>query len=97
MKRAWACLLLLSAAGELTADDAALQEARRRWLRGNYAEAREEYETLAKDPKLRDRAAVGLSLIQQSQGELEGALSTLDGALRQFAEHADLHARRAEL
>jgi hypothetical protein len=38
-----------------------LKEARQRWLRGNYGEARDLFETLAKDAKLRPAAPVGLS------------------------------------
>lgn len=97
MKRAWGCFLILGLAADLAADDAMLREARQRWLRGNYAEARELYETLAKDAQFRDQASIGLGFVQQSQGEYDRALSTLDAALKDSDQNADLHVRRAEL
>src|SRR5260370_38460 len=56
---AWLCLLaapLLS-----LADGPTLKEARQRWLRGNYEEARSIYEELARDAKQKTPATIGLS------------------------------------
>ncbi len=97
MRYAPACLLILALAGQLCADETALQAARQRWLRGNYAEAREQFEALAKDPKLRAPATLGISLTYQNQGEYAKALAAVEAALREVPDSADLHTRRAEL
>ena len=47
-----ACLVLLSVAASGSAQTT-LKTARERWLRGNYDEALEQYEKLARDAKLR--------------------------------------------
>ncbi len=90
------CLLLLGAA-LVRADGPSLPEARLRWLHGNYDEARDQYEQLAKDAKLQAPAAIGLSRTWQSQGEYDKALAAIDTALTDQAGDAVLHARRAEL
>jgi tetratricopeptide (TPR) repeat protein len=72
-------------------------EARQRWLRGNTEEARTLYEALAKQPKLRAVAGVGLSRTYESEGEYDKALKAIDDALADAARDADLLARRAEL
>jgi cellulose synthase operon protein C len=74
-----------------------LKEARDEWLQGNYAEAREMYETLAKDVKLRQAATLGLSRALESQGEYDKAMKALDAALKDMPKDADLLARQAEL
>ncbi|HXG08719.1 MAG TPA: tetratricopeptide repeat protein [Gemmataceae bacterium] len=91
-----ACLLVLAAAATTPAAPT-LKEARQRWLRGNYEEARETYEQLAKDPKTRAAARIGISRTWQSQGEYDKALAVIDTALKDEPRSADLHARRAEL
>jgi tetratricopeptide (TPR) repeat protein len=91
-----AALLLLCAAPALAAGPS-LKEARERWLRGNYDEARAAYEELLKGAKDRPAAAVGLSRALQSQGEYDKALSVLDAALKDAPKDAVLLARRAEL
>src|SRR5262245_22939483 len=91
------CLLSLCVVLPGLADGPSLPEARQRWLRGNYDEARALYEALAKDPKTRAAAAVGLSKTWQSQGDYDKALSSLDAALKDSPKEADLHARRAEV
>lgn len=88
------CLLLVPS--PLTAAPT-LKEARERWLRGNYEEARAIYEELAKDPKQRAAAAIGLSQTWQSQGELDKALVVIDQAITAEGNSSDLLARRAEL
>src|SRR5262249_53520291 len=95
-----ACLFLVgtaafASAGQLTPKE--LKEARQRWLKGNYEEAHSLYENLAKDAKLKATPAVGVSRCYQSQGEYEKALAAVDGALKDDAKSAELHARRAEL
>src|SRR5438552_12963477 len=90
-----ACLLLLGIVAPGPAQS--LREARERWLRGNYEEARTLYEELLKDPKQKSAAAVGLSRSLQSVGEYDKALSVVDDALKDAAKDADLLARRAEL
>ncbi|HZY90262.1 MAG TPA: tetratricopeptide repeat protein [Gemmataceae bacterium] len=87
-----AALLLLCAASPTLAAGPSLKEARERWLRGNYDEARAAYEELLKDPASRTMAAVGLSRALQSQGEYDKALAVLKDA----KDGASL-ARRAEL
>jgi tetratricopeptide (TPR) repeat protein len=91
-----ATLLFLSVNQVGWADASSLHEARERWLRGNYAEAKTLFEKLAKDPANRVPAAIGLSKALQSQGEYDKALEVVDEALK-AGPQADLLARRAEL
>jgi tetratricopeptide (TPR) repeat protein len=74
-----------------------LKEARQRWLSGNYGEAREMFEALAKDAKLRPAATVGLSRALESEGEYDKALDVLAAALKDHPKDAGLLARQAEL
>ncbi|GIW83011.1 MAG: hypothetical protein KatS3mg105_4818 [Gemmatales bacterium] len=76
---------------------ATLDEARTRWLKGNYEEARELYEQLAKNAKYRASATVGISRTWQSQGDYDKALKVVDDALELLTKDASLLARRAEL
>jgi tetratricopeptide (TPR) repeat protein len=76
---------------------ATLEEARLRWLKGNYEEAQSAYEELVKDAKLRSPAAVGLSKSLQSQGEYDKALDVVEAALKDLPKDADLLARKAEI
>lgn len=92
-----AALLTLAVAALAPAQEASLKEARERWLRGNYEEARETYLEAGKDARQRDAAAIGVSRCYQSIGEYEKALEAIDAALKDSAKNADLHARRAEL
>src|ERR1043166_3872338 len=96
MKYLYACLFLLSV-GVAAADGPSLPSARQRWLRGNYDEARGQYEELAKNPAHRVAATVGLSQTWQSQGEYDKALAVLDTALRDLPKETNILARRAEL
>jgi tetratricopeptide (TPR) repeat protein len=96
MKSLWACSLLLLTPVLACAQGPTLQEARQRWLHGNYAEAAALYETLAKDAGQSIPAALGLSRVLQSQGEHDKALSAIEAALAQQA-NPDLQARRAEI
>src|SRR5579871_2411943 len=94
------CALLLVACGPAAAPaetPAALKEARQLWLKGNYGEAREQYEALLKDDKLKVAAALGLSRTLQSEGEYDKAAEVVETALKDNARDADLLARRAEL
>lgn len=76
---------------------ASLDEARLRWLKGNYEEAQSGYEELVKDAKHRAAASIGLSRALQSQGEYDKAQTAVETALQALPKHADLLARRAEL
>jgi tetratricopeptide (TPR) repeat protein len=75
-----------------------LAEARQRLQRGNYAEARELFEKLAKSGKDAVAAAVGLSRAWRSEGEYDKAQAVLVAAVKAhpaeghlWAELADLH------
>ncbi len=74
-----------------------LKEARKAWLEGYYSEAREMYETLVKDVKLRQAATLGLSRALESKGEYDKAMKAVDAALKEMPKDADLLARQAEL
>jgi tetratricopeptide (TPR) repeat protein len=92
-----AVLLLAGAAAAAPAQAPALQEARQRWLHGNYEEAREQYEALLKDEKLKASAAVGLSRALQSLGEYDKAIEVVETALKDAGRDAGLLARHAEI
>src|SRR5438552_1264146 len=96
MRPLGAFLLILALAPTAPAGPS-LKEARERWLRGSYDEARELYQELAKDTKTRDAAVIGMSRCFQSQGQYDKALATIDEALKAGPTNADLQARRAEL
>lgn len=91
------CLIVLTGVGSLVAAEPTLKEARQRWLRGNYEEARSLYEKLAAGAKDRDAAAIGLSRTWESQGEYDKALAAVENALQTDAKNPDLLARKAEL
>jgi tetratricopeptide (TPR) repeat protein len=91
----WVFLLVTSSAASTEAPS--LQSARKLWLHGNYEEAREQYESLAKNPDLRAPAAIGISLTWQSVGEYDKALAAVDAALANMPRNDRLLARRAEL
>jgi cellulose synthase operon protein C len=100
MRRQFVCafvFLFATTAIVSAAEGPTLKEARQRWLKGNYEEARERYETLAKDAKQQVAATVGISRVLQSLGEYDKALETLDAVLKDKPKEADLLARRAEL
>jgi tetratricopeptide (TPR) repeat protein len=95
MIRLLGCLFVLVSVNVLSA--ASLDDARLRWLKGNYEEAQEQYEALLKDRKLQGPATIGLSRALQSQGQYDKALAVVDRAIKDLPKDADLHARRAEL
>jgi tetratricopeptide (TPR) repeat protein len=90
-------LLLLLTASFAGAEGPTLKDARLRWLKGNYEEARTQYDALAKEPMTKLAAVIGLSRVHQSLGEYDKALAILDAALAANAKNADLNARRAEV
>ncbi|MGH7173304.1 MAG: tetratricopeptide repeat protein, partial [Gemmataceae bacterium] len=92
-----ACLFVLVFLPFAVAAPPTVKEARERWLRGNYGEAREMFETLAKDAKLRPAATIGLSRALESEGEYDKALSAIEAALKDSPKEASLLARQAEL
>jgi tetratricopeptide (TPR) repeat protein len=91
-----ACLLLLVLAPFAGAAPT-VQEARQRWLKGNYEEAQSLFEELLKDAKNRSVATVGLSRTLESQGEYDKALGVVETALKDAPKDANLLARRAEI
>jgi tetratricopeptide (TPR) repeat protein len=99
MKYLRACLLAVGLGLPAASAAPTLQEARTRWLHGNYEEARELYDALRGrgSQAQKDAAAVGLSRVEQSQGRYDQALAVIDAALKDSPKNADLHARRAEL
>lgn len=97
MRYLCACLAALLVAPVAVADGASLKDARQRLLRGNYAEAREQFTELLKEPKHQAAAAVGLARALQAEGAYDKALAALDAALKDQPKSADLHAARAEL
>jgi tetratricopeptide (TPR) repeat protein len=97
MKSLFTGFLVFGLVASAMADDAELNEARRRWLRGNYDEARALYEGLPKEPAHHAAAAIGISRAWQSTGEYDKALAAVEDALKEMAANAPLHARRAEL
>src|SRR6516162_6223661 len=97
MKYLFAGLLCLSGLGPALAEGPTLKEARQRWLRGNYEEARAKYQLLAKEPRYRAAAAVGISQTWQSRGEYDRALAAVEAALKDIPGYPGLLARQAEL
>src|SRR5262249_60001640 len=92
-----AVLIVCCAAPVARAEAPTFKEARQRWLKGNYDEARTQYEALAKEPKQKSAAAIGLSRVHQSEGTYDKALAVIEDALRTDSKNADLIARQAEL
>src|SRR5207247_10312319 len=90
------CLLFLCTAG-LAAKEPTLQEARLRWLKGNYAEALELYKELASNDKSRVEATLGISRCYQSEGGYDKSLEVLDALLKDRTREPRLLARLAEL
>src|SRR3954471_17163226 len=92
------CALLLIILTTATAHaGATLKDARKSLLRGDYVEARELYEAVAKDPKSRVPAVIGISKALESQGHYDKALDVIDVALKSTPKDGDLLGRRAEL
>ena len=89
--RSLAVIALLYIAPLLHADDKAA-EARLRWLKGNYAEARELYRELAGPA-----AACGVARTHVSEGDFDKALKILDEALVKSEDDPDLLAAKADL
>src|SRR5689334_22437206 len=91
------CLFLLTFAGFVRGDAPSLKEARQHLLSGRYDEALTAYEALAKEPKNKVAAIIGMSRSLQSEGEYDKALGVVDEALKDNAGDADLLALRAEV
>ena len=90
-------LLLLLFPFALWADEPTFQEARTRWLRGNYAEAQTAFEALAKKETTDSKVIIGLSRVHQSHGEYEKALTVMENAVKDRPKDAAILARTAEL
>jgi len=97
MRHLCTMLLCLGLVPQLLADAADLKEARQRWLKGNYEEARALFQKHLKDANLGPAAAVGVSRSWASEGEYDQALKVVDAALAQHDKSPALLARRAEL
>jgi tetratricopeptide (TPR) repeat protein len=103
MSRLLVCLFLCLPAFTFADDDekpkskkpeGPLAEAKQRWLRGNFAEARAGYEKLLGDEKHASAAAVGVARTWLSEGNHEKALDALkkaDGDADLLAARADVH------
>ncbi len=76
---------------------AGLKDARRLWLRGNYAEAREKYQELLQDTRTHDAAVIGQVRCFLSESAPDKALSLLETEIKKNSASADLHAWLAEI
>ena len=76
---------------------ATLKDARKEYQEGNYAEAREMYQTLVKNPKTRFAATLGLSKALEIQGEYDKAQQVIESLLKEEPKKSGLFARLAEL
>jgi cellulose synthase operon protein C len=97
MRLPLAFLIIIALPGWLHADAETLDEARLRWLKGNYAEAQALYEKAAKEPALKIKANIGISRCLRSVGEYDKAMDILSAALKESPRNADLLAEQAEL
>lgn len=97
MSPALSCLLLVALVAP-TDDPPLLKQARQRWLKGNYDEARDLYERVPKNyPAFKPRAAIGLSKVYESQGDYDKALGVIQDALHSSSGTAEVLARQAQL
>src|SRR5262245_38210167 len=97
MRHFCAALFALVVVIPAPAEGPTFKEARQRWLKGNYEEARSQFEELAKDAKQQVPATIGLSQTWESEGEYDKALTVVEGALAKSPKSAELLARQAEL
>jgi tetratricopeptide (TPR) repeat protein len=97
MKCFFPTFLVLIGVGAAAAEESPLKDARKLWLKGNYAEARSKYEKRAKEARFKAAAAVGISRTWQSEGEYDKALAVIEKALGELPKNPDLLARQAEL
>ncbi len=97
MKASLAICFFLGVATTTFAADPTLAEARLRLLSGNYEEAKELYEQLAKAAPTKAKATVGLSRALEAMGEYDRALEAVESLLKDAPKDADLLARQAEL
>jgi tetratricopeptide (TPR) repeat protein len=93
----FAALFLGLTCGTFVHAGASLKEARKEWLEGNYAEAREMYEVLLKNTKTRLPATLGLSHACESQGDYDKSQKVVEALLKELPKDPDLLARQAEL
>ena len=77
MRHLCTLLLCLGFVPLALADEGDLKEARKRWLKGNYEEARDLFQKHVKDAKLGPAAAVGVSKSWASEGEYDKAKGTI--------------------
>ena len=83
---------------KIPANKAALAEARKRLLAGNYDEARTAYEAaVSKDKTLAPYAAVGIAESHRLVGDTDVSRKVLDAAKKEYPDNLDLLAARADL
>ena len=80
------CLLSLLALAPAYGQPPTWKDAEQRLLRGNYAEARELFELLGKEPQNKTAAAIGLCRAWQSEGGYDKALDIVDAAIKNDPE-----------
>jgi tetratricopeptide (TPR) repeat protein len=92
-----ALLAIVCGLSSASAGAPSLKEARQRLLHGNYAEARAQFEALAKEPASRVAATLGITQCRLSEGEYDKALGMLEAALKASPGTAALEARKADI
>ncbi len=97
MRRVSLLTLLLVLVCNFASAAPTLKDARTRWLHGNYEEALETYEQLAREAKTRAAASLGVSRVHEALGNHDKALAAVDASLKDEPKNGDLLARRAEL
>ncbi|MEZ6140382.1 MAG: tetratricopeptide repeat protein [Zavarzinella sp.] len=98
MKIAISLALFLCTAFGYSQDKASstLEEARTRWLRGNYAEATKLYQEAAGDAETAPQAQVGLAQVAWSEAKWDESVKILELALKKHPKDPDLQAHLAE-
>ncbi len=96
MKRFTAALIVLILATHAQAG-ATLKDARKAWLEGYYIEARDMFEILVKDAKVRVPATLGLSKTLETIGEYDKAQQIVENLIKDEPKNAELVSRLAEL
>lgn len=74
-----------------------LSPARALLMKGNYAEARAEFEKMSHDPKHGPTAVVGIATSWRQEGKRDQARAVLDDGLKRFEGNAELLAARGDL
>ena len=91
----WVGLLASVASAVDKSPDGLLDEARRLYLRGNYAEAEEKYAALAETSPV--PVAIGRARCQLAVGKIDQAIATLQEARKQHGDSPGILSRLAEI